>query len=75
MIVKQIYTTENQSQILINIPESFRGRKYILVVLDDSVDSRAAKLELMKRASNDPLFLSDIEEISSDFKNVDSELQ
>lgn len=75
MIVKQIYTTENQSQILINIPESFRGRKYILVVLDDSVDSRAAKLELMKKASNDPLFLSDIEEISSDFKNVDSELQ
>jgi hypothetical protein len=75
MIVKQIYSTENQSQILINIPESFKGRKYILVVLDDSVDSRSAKLELMKKASNDPLFLSDIEEITSDFKNVDSELQ
>jgi hypothetical protein len=29
----------------------------------------------MKKASNDPLFLSDIEEITSDFKNVDSELQ
>jgi len=39
----------------------------VLVILDDSVDTRADKLELMKCAKNDPLFQGDIQEISIDF--------
>jgi hypothetical protein len=45
----------------------------VLVVLDDSVDTKADKLELMKSAKNDPLFQADIEEISNDFGATDSE--
>lgn len=74
MIVKQIYKTDNKSQLMINIPENFRSKRQILVVLDDSVDSKADKLNLMRLASNDPLFLEDIDAVSKDFKHIDAEL-
>jgi len=75
MIVKQIYKTENKSQLMINLPDNFRSKKQILVVLDDSVDTKANKMDLMKIASKDPLFLADIDSISNDFRNIDSEIQ
>ena len=74
MIVKQIYKTNNKSQLMINLPENFRNKKRILVVLDDSIDIKADKMDLMKMASMDPLFLADMETISKDFRNIDSEL-
>ena len=64
MIVKQIYNTKNKSQLIIKLPENFIGKDRILVVLDDSVDTKAQKMALMKKASKDPLFLADITEIS-----------
>jgi len=67
MIVKQVYNTDNKKQLLINLPDSFRKKRRVLVVLDDSVDTRADKLELMKCVKNDPLFQVDIQEISNDF--------
>ena len=73
MIVKQVYNTDNKKQLLINLPDSFRKKRRVLVVLDDSVDTKADKLELMKSAKNDPLFQADIEEISNDFGVIDSE--
>ena len=36
-------------------------------------DTRAAKLAQMAKAANDPLYLSDMEEIAKDFAAVDSE--
>jgi hypothetical protein len=74
MIVKQIYKTENKSQLMINIPENFRNKKLLLVVLDDSVDTKADKTDLIRKASKDPLFLSDLDSISKDFRNIDLEL-
>ena len=65
MIVKQVYNTDNKKQLLINLPESFQKKRRVLVVLDDSVDTKADKLELMKCAKNDPLFQADIQEISN----------
>jgi hypothetical protein len=75
MVLKQIYNTDNKNQILINLPESFRKKKRVLVVINDSVDSKAEKMELMKKASKDPLFQADIEAITNDFRNIDSEIQ
>jgi hypothetical protein len=74
MIVKQIYSTDNKSQLMINIPENFRSKRRILVVLDDSIDSKSDKMLLMSQASKDPLFLADIDSISKDFRNIDSEI-
>jgi hypothetical protein len=45
------------------------------VVLDDSVDTKAKKMELMKKASKDPLFLADISAISDEFRNIDMDIQ
>ena len=73
MIVKQIYNTEHKKQILVNLPENFRRKRRVLVVLDDSVDTRAEKIEIMKKAKNDPLFQADIEEISREFGASDRE--
>jgi len=69
MIVKQVYKIDHKSQLLINIPENFRDKRQILVVLDDSVNSKADKIALMKIASSDPVFLEDIESISRDFSH------
>ena len=73
MVVKQIYTIDNQTQLLINLPENFRKKKRLMVVLDDSVDLISEKKELMKSASNDPLFIADIIEVNNDFRHTDSE--
>jgi predicted DNA-binding antitoxin AbrB/MazE fold protein len=37
------------------------------------VEPIAAKLEVMREAMNDPLFLADLEEVAEDFKYVDAE--
>lgn len=47
MVVKQIYKTDHKAQLMINLPDRFRRKNRILVVLDDSVDTKAEKLELM----------------------------
>ena len=70
MIVKQVYNTDNKEQLLINLPDSFRKKGRVLVVLDDSVDAWADKLELRKCAKNDPLFQADIQEVSNDFDAI-----
>ena len=68
MIVKQIYNTKNKSQLMIKLPEDFIGKDRILVVLDDSVDTKAKKMRLMKKASKDPLFIADISTIADELK-------
>ncbi len=40
-------------------------KKHVLVVLDDSIDSYEKKMELMKRAKDDPLFQADIENMGN----------
>ena len=74
MIVKQIYNTKNKSQLKIKLPENFIGKDRILVVLDDSVGTKSKKMDLMKKASNDPLFLADIATISDEFRNIDADM-
>lgn len=75
MIEKRIYQTKNKKQLVIRIPEKFRDKNKLLIVIDDSVDSRSEKMKLMRKASDDHLFKSDIEEISNDFKHSDREIQ
>ncbi len=75
MIVKQIYNTENKSNLTITLPENFRKRRRVLVVLDDSVDTKSDKLKLMQLASSDPLYVADIDATTADYKNIDLEHQ
>jgi hypothetical protein len=63
----------NDHQLIINLPNEFKDKMKVLVTIDDVPDSTAAKLLLLKKAATDPLFLSDIEEVSNDFDHVDKE--
>jgi hypothetical protein len=72
MTLKQVYNVNN-NQLTINLPENFRGRKQVMVIVEDIDDSRLDKYVLMKKAATDLLFLSDVQDVSSDFKNIDSE--
>jgi hypothetical protein len=72
MTLKQVYEVNN-NQLTINLPENFRGRKKVLVIVEDIEEAQLDKYLLMKKAATDLLFLSDIQEISSDFKNIDAE--
>jgi hypothetical protein len=75
MIVKQIYNTGNKKHLMINLPDNFQKKRQVLVVLDDSIDTKTEKLELMKSAKSDPLLQADIEAIASDFHTIDLETQ
>jgi hypothetical protein len=72
MTLKQVYNVNN-NQLTINLPENFRGKKQVMVIVEDLEQSQLNKYLLMKKAATDLLFLSDIQEINSDFKNIDSE--
>ena len=73
MTLKHIYEISNNNQLIITLPDTFKNKKRVLVTVDDLIDSKTLKMELLKQASNDPLFLSDIKEINDDFNHIDSE--
>ncbi len=75
MVVKKIYEVNNQSQILVNIPKQFRNKKKVMVIVEDTDEAKLEKLEKMKRAAEDPLFQSDIDEITDDFKFSDEDVK
>ena len=63
----------NNNQVIVTLPADFGNKKQVTVVIDDEVDTKAQKLELLKQAVNDPLFLADIKEIHQDFDSIDHE--
>ena len=49
------------------------NKRQVTVVIEDVIDTKAQKLEQLKAALNDPLFLADIKEVQNDFDAVDHE--
>jgi hypothetical protein len=72
MKVQQVFEVV-ENQIVITLPEGFEGKKKLLITIDDRVDEYLKKIELLKKAATDPLFLSDIQEVEEDFNFVDNE--
>ena len=73
MTVRQKYRIKGD-QLIIELPEELKySGKEIIVTIEDVSDSKINKVELMKKAANDPLFLKDIEEIAVDFEISDLE--
>ena len=70
----RIVCSVNNNQIVVILPPDFSDKKQVTVFVDDQVDNKTQKMELLKMASNDPLFLADIKEIHDDFDNVDNEM-
>lgn len=61
------------NQLIITLPENFRGKKKVLVTVNDSISTNSEKLLFLKGAATDPLFLADMKEIATDFGSIDNE--
>lgn len=61
------------NQIVVTLPPDFGDKKEVTVVVDDFVDTKAKKIELLRNAAKDVLFLADIKEINQDFDSIDHE--
>ena len=72
MTYKIICPVKN-NQVTITLPPHFNDKKHVTVYVDDQVDSKSQKLETLKMAQNDPLFLADIKEVQQDFNSIDHE--
>ncbi len=73
MTFEKTYEIQKNNQLTIKLPEIFRSKKRVRIIIVDVDDDRNAKLDLLKKASKDPLFLSDIQEVKDDFQYSDRE--
>lgn len=72
MTYKIICPVKN-NQVIVTLPPDFIDKRQVTIYVDDQVDVRSQKLESLRTASNDPLFLADIKEIQEDFDSIDHE--
>jgi len=75
MSFKKTFDVQKNNQLVIDLPDRFRSKKKVRVTIEDIDENRDEKISLLKRAANDPIFLSDIAEVDSDFSYSDSELK
>ena len=74
MTFEKTYEVKKDNRLIIKLPDRFRSKKRVKVIIEDVDDSRQEKIKLLRNASKDPLFLSDINEVNSDFSDSDNEL-
>jgi hypothetical protein len=74
MAFEKTYEVQKNNQLIIKLPDRFKTKKRVRVIVEDVDDIRDEKIKLLNKASKDPLFLSDIDEISKDFEISDKEL-
>lgn len=74
MTFEKTYTLKKNNQLIINLPDRFKSKKKVKVIIEDVDENRDLKIAMLKKASADPLFLADVAETVSDFGNVDKEL-
>lgn len=61
------------NQLVIDLPKTFDDISSVIVTIEEDLNDHQKKIELMKKASKDPLFLADIKEVNDDFKFADSD--
>ena len=61
------------NQVVLTLPPDLRDKEEVTIFIEDGTDDRAKKLEELRKAAKDPLFLADIREIQEDFRAIDHE--
>ena len=74
MVFEKTYEVQKDNRLIIHLPEKFKTKKRVKVIIEDIDESRDQKIKILKKAIKDPLFLDDINEATSDFENSDHEL-
>ncbi|RIH66012.1 hypothetical protein D1164_07035 [Mariniphaga sediminis] len=72
MTIEKTYEIKS-NELTIKLPKKFESIKKVRVIVEVADDKRSKKIQLLKKASKDPLFNSDIEEIKKDFRYSDKE--
>ena len=62
----------SNNQVTITLPLDFKDKKKVFVIIDDQLNPKSQKIELLKLAMKDPLFLTDLKEIHQDFDFIDN---
>jgi len=55
------------NKVILTLPPNFKDKKEVTVLIDDLIDIKLTKIEALKIASRDSLFLEDIREIQENF--------
>ncbi len=63
----------SNNELTIKLPKKFNSVKKVRVIVEEAETERSKKIQLLKKASSDSLFNSDIEEIKNDFQYSDKE--
>ncbi|MBL7111042.1 MAG: hypothetical protein ISS19_03790 [Bacteroidales bacterium] len=71
--MKKTYELQDNNQLIIKLPERFKSKRRVRVIIEDIDEDNNEKIELLKKAAKDPLFLSDIQENQNDFQYSDNE--
>ena len=74
MTFEQTYRIDKNNKLTITLPEQFRNKTKVRIIIEECDDSRQSKIDKLKLAANDPLFLADVKEVASDFQDADHEL-
>ncbi|MCB0508024.1 MAG: hypothetical protein R2739_10070 [Chitinophagales bacterium] len=72
MTINKIYDIKN-NQVVIDLPNSFKGKKKVKISISEVKQSKKDKIELMKKAFKDEKFLKDLKDVNDDFANIDNE--
>jgi hypothetical protein len=61
------------NQVILTLPPDFSDKKEVTVYVDDRIDLKSQRLETLRMAAKDPLFLADVHEIHADFDSIEDE--
>jgi len=73
MSFKEIFDVPKNHQLTIQIPQDFAPNNKVVVTVEEVPLSKKDKLKLMKKAASDPDYINDMEEVNSDFDNINDE--
>ena len=72
MTLNKIYDIKN-NQVVIQLPDSFKGKKKVKIIISEIENTKKQKVELMKKAFKDVHFLNDLNKVNNDFANIENE--
>ncbi|HET8861352.1 hypothetical protein [Marivirga sp.] len=61
------------NQLIIDLPRTFEDISSVIVTIEEDMNDHQKKINMMRKASKDPLFMSDIKEVNDDFRFADSD--
>ncbi len=75
MTFEKTYKIDKDNKLIIKLPDYFKKRKKVRVIVEDIEVSREEKMNALKKASDDSLLKSDIDETTEDYRYIDNKLK